>query len=42
MKRKIKGYMVFDSYEIFDITGDYTKTFWMYKGSKFLGMVKFA
>lgn len=26
-KRKIKGYMVFDSYEIMDTNGDYTAVF---------------
>lgn len=40
-KRKIKGYMVFDAYDIADITGCYIKVYRVYKGNKYIGKAIF-
>lgn len=34
---KIKGYMSFDSYNVYDIYGKYTMNFKVFKGSKYIG-----
>jgi hypothetical protein len=40
-RRKIKGYMTIDAYDIKDVTGNYDTYFEVYKGNKYIGIAMF-
>jgi hypothetical protein len=41
LKKKIKGYMIFDAYDIADITGQYFATYRVFKKGKYIGIAIF-